>query len=54
MFQYLVVNDPQIDGVNIGDILQSDGSHPYTDTSNFNVYISADLVENSPEFFQAL
>lgn len=54
MSQYLVINDPQIDGVSIGDILQSDGFSPYTDIINADVYISRDLVELSSDFFQPL
>lgn len=54
MSEYLVINDPQIDGVSIGDILQSDGTTPYTDIINADVYISRDVVELSPDLFQLL
>lgn len=54
MIQYLVINDPQIDGVIVGDILQSDGFTPYTDVINADVYVSRDIVELSPDLFQLI
>lgn len=54
MPQYIVISDPQIDGVSIGDILDSTGNYPYIDESNGDVYISRDLVENSPDLFQLI
>lgn len=54
MIRYLTVDDPQIDGVSVGDILQSDGFTPYTDISNADVYISRDFVELSPDLFQLI
>lgn len=54
MQQYLVINDPQIDGVMVGDVLQSDSFAPYTDVKNSDVYISRDVVELSPDLFQLI
>lgn len=54
MPQYKVTEDPQIDGVQVGDVLSSDGTTPYTSDSNLDVYIAIDFVETMRCFFQRL
>jgi len=54
MPEYQVIADPSIDGVSVGDILQKQEGLPYQDLNNPDVYISTDIVENTPEFFQVI